>query len=519
MSDASTSSCPTASRSAGRWSIADNASTDSTWLIATRLAAELPGVRAIHLDAKGRGRALQSVWSVSTARVVAYMDVDLSTDLNAFLPLVAPLLSGHSDIAIGSRLARTSRVVRGPKREVISRCYNLVLHTTLRARFSDAQCGFKAVRCDVAQVLLPHVEDTGWFFDTELLVVAERSGMRIHEVPVDWVDEPDSRVDIWATALADLRGIARLGRALLRGTVPLHALREQLGRAPVPVPGPTPSLARQAVRFSAIGVLSTVAYLALFVLLRAPLGAQLANLVALLMTAVANTAANRAFTFGVRGRGLGSAARHQAQGLLVFALALAVTSGALAALAAATSSPPRLVELTVLVVANLAATALRFVLLRHWVFRARRTVLTPHRWRPRDPHRHAVDAAHLNGLPARRRRAGAPAVGAPGVRRTAAGHRPALPVDLGASGWANDFYAAAVQAGTKSWKAFFFGSLDSANSITVDKPPASLWVMELSGRLFGFSSWSMLVPQALEGVAAVALLYAAVRRWVGPAAA
>jgi 4-amino-4-deoxy-L-arabinose transferase-like glycosyltransferase len=90
--------------------------------------------------------------------------------------------------------------------------------------------------------------------------------------------------------------------------------------------------------------------------------------------------------------------------------------------------------------------------------------------------------------------------------------------DLTRNGWANDFYAAAVQAGTKSWKAFFFGSFDSSNFITVDKTPASLWVMELSGRIFGFSQWSMLAPQALEGVASVALLYAAVRRWFGSAA-
>ena len=135
------------------------------------------------------------------------MDVDLSTDLNALLPLVAPLLSGHSDVAIGTRLARGSRVVRGPKRELISRGYNLLLHGTLGARFSDAQCGFKAIRADRRAQLLPLVADSGWFFDTELLVLAERAGLRIHEVPVDWVDDPDSRVDIVATALADLRGI------------------------------------------------------------------------------------------------------------------------------------------------------------------------------------------------------------------------------------------------------------------------------------------------------------------------
>jgi putative flippase GtrA len=345
--------------------IADNASTDATLRLALDLAGELPDVRVVHLDAKGRGRALREVWAASTAQVVAYMDVDLSTDLSALLPLVAPLLSGHSDVAIGSRLSRSARVVRGPKRELISRSYNLLLRTVLQARFSDAQCGFKAMRTECARALLPHVQDPGWFFDTELLVLAERSGLRIAEVPVDWVDDPDSRVDIAATALADLHGVARLVRAFTTGALPLRDLRRQLGRDPIDLPGVPNRLSWQAVRFAVIGVLSTLAYLVLFLLLRAPLGAQGANLTALLLTAVANTSANRRFTFGVRGGGV---ARHQAQGLLVFALGLALTSGSLALLARTDPHPTQLVEITVLVAANLAATGLRFVLLREWVF-------------------------------------------------------------------------------------------------------------------------------------------------------
>jgi putative flippase GtrA len=348
--------------------IADNASTDRTWEHATALAAELEGVRAVHLDAKGRGRALQHVWASSQAKVVAYMDVDLSTDLNALLPLVAPLISGHSDVAIGSRLSHSSRVVRGPKREIISRCYNLLLRTTLNARFSDAQCGFKAMRTDAARLLLPHVKDTAWFFDTELLVLAERSGMRIAEVPVDWEDDPDSRVDVAATALADLRGVARLGRALVRGDLPLHELRAAAARPAVDVAGVPQRLAGQAVRFAAIGVLSTLAYLLLFLLARPSMGAQAANLVALLVTAIGNTAANRRITFGVRGAGAG---RHHLQGLVVFALGLALTSGALWLLTQVSTRPPRVIELGVLVLANLLATALRFVMLREWVFRSK----------------------------------------------------------------------------------------------------------------------------------------------------
>ncbi|MGC4815888.1 glycosyltransferase [Micromonospora sp. DT63] len=344
--------------------VADNASVDGTLAVAEALAAELPGVGVRHLDAKGRGRALSAAWSASSAPVLAYMDVDLSTDLAALLPLVAPLISGHSDLAIGTRLARTSRVVRGTKREVISRAYNLLLRGALAARFSDAQCGFKAIRADVAAGLLPHVRDTGWFFDTELLVLAQRAGLRIHEVPVDWVDDPDSRVDIVATALADLRGMGRLGRALMTGALPLAELRSQLGRAPLAEPpAQVPvGLPRQLTRFAAVGVASTLAYLLLFVATRGALGAQPANLLALLVTAVANTAANRRLTFGITGTR--HAGRHHAQGLLAFALGLALTSGALAVLHALVAVPARPVELAVLVAANLAATVLRFVLLR-----------------------------------------------------------------------------------------------------------------------------------------------------------
>jgi glycosyltransferase involved in cell wall biosynthesis len=205
--------------------IADNGSTDATWVIAGRLARELPEVRAVQMELPGRGRALRAIWSQSEAEVLAYMDVDLSTDLNALLPLVAPLLSGHSDLAIGTRLARGSRVIRGPKRELISRGYNLMLRTVMGARFSDAQCGFKAIRRDQARALLPLTRDTGWFFDTELLVLAERAGLRIHEVPVDWIDDLDSRVDIIATALADLRGMARLGAGFARGSIQVPLLR------------------------------------------------------------------------------------------------------------------------------------------------------------------------------------------------------------------------------------------------------------------------------------------------------
>jgi glycosyltransferase involved in cell wall biosynthesis len=323
--------------------VADNASTDRTAEIGRQLAAEIGELSYMRLEQKGRGRALRRVWSTSEADVVAYMDVDLSTGLEALLPLVAPLISGHSDVAIGTRLAPGSRVVRGPKREAISRIYNRILRLTLRARFSDAQCGFKAVRTETARELLPQVEDQAWFFDTELLVLAQRRGLRIHEVAVDWVDDPDSSVNVVRTALEDLRGIVRLNG--------------EIGR------------------FAAIGVASTLLYLLLFLGLRTALPAQASNALALALSAVANTAANRRITFGRRGRE--RLLRHHAQGLIVFGLCLGLTSAALALLAAWAPGASALVETAVLIVANGLATLLRYLLLRLWVFGPRPRATSP----------------------------------------------------------------------------------------------------------------------------------------------
>jgi len=211
--------------------------------------------------------------------------------------------------------------------------------------------------------VLPLVEDDAWFFDTELLVLAERAGLRIHEVPVDWVDDPDSRVDLLRTAYDDVRGIARLGRNLLTGRLPLADVSERLGRASADAGAGR--LGLQVAMFAIVGVGSTVAYAVLYLLLRGWTGPLTANLLALLLTALANTAANRRLTFGVRGRR--HALRHQAQGLVVFAVGLAVTSGALWAVEAA-GSDHRGVEVAVLTVANLGVTVMRFVAMRVWVF-------------------------------------------------------------------------------------------------------------------------------------------------------
>jgi glycosyltransferase involved in cell wall biosynthesis len=221
-----------------RITIADNGSTDDTASIASRLAGELPDVRVVHLPDRGRGRALRHAWSTSDAFVLAYTDVDLSTGLTALLPMIAPLISGHASVATGSRLLRGSHVDRGPKREFISRTYNALLRVVLGARFRDAQCGFKAIRADAAQALLPEVGDDAWFFDTELLVRAQRHGLRIIEVPVDWIDDPDSRVDIRTTVRDDLVGIGRLVREL--------GFRRRCTRLPPPTPMSHPEFGRAA---------------------------------------------------------------------------------------------------------------------------------------------------------------------------------------------------------------------------------------------------------------------------------
>ncbi|MFC7714803.1 GtrA family protein [Nonomuraea recticatena] len=192
------------------------------------------------------------------------------------------------------------------------------------AGFSDAQCGFKAARTEIAQALLPAVEDQEWFFDTELLLLAERHGLRIHEVPVDWVDDPDSRVDIVRTAADDLRGMARVARKALSGAANLPVpARVQQARLPK-------GMARQLPSFVVIGIVSTLSYLLLYSLLRLVAPAYAANAVALFVTAVANTAANRRFTFGVKGSA--GAIRHQVEGLIAFLVGLALTTGGLALL-------------------------------------------------------------------------------------------------------------------------------------------------------------------------------------------
>ncbi len=336
--------------------VVDNASTDGTFEVATELAARTPGVAAMHLSRKGRGHALRTAWSTSSAPVVAYMDVDLSTSLTALLPLVAPLLSGHRDVAVGSRLARGAHVVRGPKRELISRAYNLLLKWFLRGRFSDAQCGFKALRADAARQLLPLVEDDAWFFDTELLVTAQRLGLRITEVPVDWVDDPDSRVKILRTALDDLRGVWRMAHRR-RGAVPSDATSSPVRRQVA---------TDQLLRFAGVGLVSTLGYLFLFVAWRSVAGTFGANALALAICTVFNTAVHRELARGSDGQPRRGRYAGLVVGLLAASLALTSLSLWVADLISATSLP---LEMAAVIAANAVASVLRFSVLRAWIFR------------------------------------------------------------------------------------------------------------------------------------------------------
>lgn len=219
--------------------IADNGSKDGTFQIAEGLVREGHAVRAVRIGEKGRGRALKSVWLASDEDILSYMDVDLSTDLAAFPKLVQALAQGEADLAAGSRLLKESQTSRGLKRKLISRCYNRLVKALFRNRFSDAQCGFKAIARSAAQRLLPLVEDGNWFFDTELLLLAERFGYRIFELPVHCTDDPDSRVKVFRTAWEDLKGLVRVRRNFALNRYPRGAW---MGKPVEPVQSPGPHL-------------------------------------------------------------------------------------------------------------------------------------------------------------------------------------------------------------------------------------------------------------------------------------
>ena len=305
--------------------IADNGSTDGTKEIAEKLVRQFNTVHIKTFKQRGRGRALKQVWIDSPADILTYMDVDLSTSLEGFLPMIKPLIKGTAGVGFGSRLSKESKTTRCFKREFISRCYNRIIRLVSKTKFLDAQCGFKAIRKDVAEKFLLQIKDNGWFFDTELLIKTERAGIILHEQPVTWLENTDSRVDITRTAIDDLKGLYRVRKEL-----DTRSLFEKLS---LPV--------------------------------------------------------------------------------------LLVATGAL----------------------------------------------------------YLFGALH--------------------------------------NGMANSYYSAAVQASSQSWTSWLYGSLDAANYISVDKPPIATMIMGLSARIFGFSSFSMLLPNVLAGVGTAALLFASVKRTFG----
>ncbi len=189
--------------------IADNASTDKTQSVSEMLCERYPGITYLHIPQRGRGRALKTAWLDSTADLVSYMDVDLSTNLLHFPRLIASLEQGYH-VAIGSRLSRGSRITRSLKREFVSRSYNILIKSMFWTPFNDAQCGFKALTREAAEAIVPHIKNDNWFFDTELLILAAKRGYQINQVPVKWDDDPNSSVNISRTAVEDIKGLLRL---------------------------------------------------------------------------------------------------------------------------------------------------------------------------------------------------------------------------------------------------------------------------------------------------------------------
>ncbi|MBT2224376.1 glycosyltransferase [Nonomuraea sp. NEAU-A123] len=342
-----------------RITIVDNGSIDGTWRVARGLSREFPQVYARRLETRGRGAALKAAWRDSPADIVAYMDVDLSTGLGALFPMVASLASGHSEVAIGTRLAHGARTRRSLRRELVSRGYNALLRYGFGAGFSDAQCGFKAARTDVIRPLMDRVEDDGWFFDTELLLLAEHNGLRVHEVPVDWVEDLDSRVRIVRTAIEDLRGLARVARSMSTGKAALK-VRKETELTPT---HPDAVVARPPARFASfavIGVASAVLYVLLYLSLRELWSPAATNLAALALTGFANAEARR-WTVNLLG---GHRKTPHARASLVFLTDYAITTMALHGL------PPgsRLSEVTTVAGTYCLLTLLRFVALDRWVF-------------------------------------------------------------------------------------------------------------------------------------------------------
>jgi len=198
--------------------IADNGSTDNTPAIAKQLSYKYPEIKLLHIEQKGKGIAINTSWSRSKADILSFMDVDLSADLKHFQQLIDAILKDGYDITIGSRLITHKKVKRSLKREIISRCYSFLLKLAFFVKFHDAPCGFKAIKKEAADRLLPLINDAGWFFDSKLLIIGEKLGFKIKEIPIEWIDDPGSKVNIPGTAYEYLKAIFLL-KIFLNGTI------------------------------------------------------------------------------------------------------------------------------------------------------------------------------------------------------------------------------------------------------------------------------------------------------------
>ncbi|MET9239324.1 glycosyltransferase [Nonomuraea sp. NPDC003709] len=343
-----------------RITIVDNGSTDATWPVANELAGQFERVHVRRLDIRGRGAALRAAWQDSPADIVAYMDVDLSTGLGALFPLVASVAGGHSEIAIGTRLARGARTRRSLRREVVSRGYNALLRYGFGVRFSDAQCGFKAARADVVRPLMAKVEDDSWFFDTELLLLAEHNGLRVHEVPVDWIEDTDSRVKIVRTAVDDLKGLARVAWSMSMGRARVEVARSELTptHPDAVVARPRAVTPAKFTSFAVLGIVSAILYALIYLPLRDIWSPAMTNFAALVLTGVVGTEANRRWTF------------HRRTAMHVRAATLFLANYALTTMAvlALPRGAGRLAEVGAVAGTYCLLTLIRFTALDRWVF-------------------------------------------------------------------------------------------------------------------------------------------------------
>jgi glycosyltransferase involved in cell wall biosynthesis len=191
--------------------IVDNGSVDKTFDVARELEKRHNEITCLHLSRKGRGAALKEAWSRSEADIVSYMDADLSTGLESIPQLINSIIIDGYDIAVGSRLLSTSKVKRSFMRKVISYIYNISIKNILGLKQPpDAQCGFKALCKRVVDEIVPKIKNQNWFFDTELLVLAEKKGFKIRYIPINWTERLKTKVRIGKAIFEDIAGILRL---------------------------------------------------------------------------------------------------------------------------------------------------------------------------------------------------------------------------------------------------------------------------------------------------------------------